>query len=94
MDHTVALGALKCLVVLGVPAARLTETGYSPRHGDMTVLAVEVMGQSTGVRVAAVLKQVSARTGVPVQIVCDHGSDQSQGHRAVSPTGAELRGDR
>ena len=79
MDHTVALGALKCLVVLGVPAGRLPETGYSPHHGDMTVLAVEVMAQSTGVRVAAVLRQVSARTGVPVQIVCDHGSDLRKG---------------
>jgi hypothetical protein len=48
IDHTVALGELKCLVVLGIPAARLPETGYSPRHGDMTVLAVEVMANSTG----------------------------------------------
>ncbi|WP_295882171.1 hypothetical protein [uncultured Thiohalocapsa sp.] len=79
IDHTVALGAMKCLVVLGIPAGRLRATGYSPRHGDMTVLAVEVMANSTGVRVAAVLKQVSARTGVPVQIVCDHGSDLRKG---------------
>ena len=79
IDHTVALGELKCFVVLGIPAARLPETGYSPRHGDMTVLAVEVMANSTGVRVAAVLEQVSARTGVPVQIVCDHGSDLRKG---------------
>jgi hypothetical protein len=79
IDHTVALGAMKCLVVLGIPAGRLRATGYSPRHGDMTVLAVEVMANSTGVRVAAVLKQVSARTGVPVQIVCDHGSNLHKG---------------
>lgn len=79
IDHTVALGTLKCFVVLGIPASRLPETGYSPRHGDMTVLAVEVAANSTGVRVAAVLEQVSARTGVPVQIVCDHGSDLRKG---------------
>lgn len=79
IDHTVALGALKCLVVLGMPASRLAESGYSPRHGDMTVLAVEVTANSTGVWVAAVLEQVSARTGVPVQIVCDHGSDLRKG---------------
>jgi hypothetical protein len=79
IDHTVALGAMKCLVVLGIPAGRLRATGYSPRHGDMTVLAVEVMANSTGVRVAAVLEAVSARTGVPVQIVCDHGSDLRKG---------------
>ncbi len=79
IDHTVALGELKCFVVLGIAAARLSETGYSPRHGDMTVLAVEVMANSSGVRVAAVLEQVSARTGMPVQIVCDHGSDLRKG---------------
>jgi hypothetical protein len=79
LDHTVALGTMKCLVVLGIPAGRLPETGYSPRHGDMTVLAVEVMVNSTGGRVAAVLEQVSARAGVPVQIVGDHGSDLRKG---------------
>jgi len=79
IDHTLALGALKCLVVLGIPASRLAESGYSPRHGDMTVLAVEVTANSTGVWVAAVLEQVSARTGVPVQIVGDHGSDLCKG---------------
>jgi hypothetical protein len=40
IDHTVALDAMKCLVVFGIPAGWLRETGYLPRHGDMTVLAV------------------------------------------------------
>ena len=79
IDETEGLGALKCLVVLGIPVARLAETGYSPRHGDMTVLAVEITLKSTGIWVAAVLEQVSARTGVPVQIVADHGSDVRKG---------------
>ncbi|MBK1634044.1 hypothetical protein CKO31_25670, partial [Thiohalocapsa halophila] len=90
IDETVGLGALRCLVVLGIPAGRLVETGYAPRHCDMTVLAVEVTANSTGVWVAAMLEQVRARTGVPVQIVCDHGRRSAQRHRAVSPTGAEL----
>jgi hypothetical protein len=79
IDETVGLGALKCLIVLGIPAGRLAETSYSPRHGDMTVLAVEMTLKSTGLWVAAVLEQVSARTGVPVQIVADHGSDVRKG---------------
>jgi hypothetical protein len=79
VDHTLALGTLKCLVVLGIPAGRLVETGYSPRHCDMSVLAVEVTAHSTGLQVAATLEQVSARTGVPVQIVSDHGSDVRKG---------------
>jgi len=79
VDLTVALGELKCLVVLGMPVARLAESGYSPRHRDMTVLAVAVTASSTGVWVAAVLEQVATRTGVPVQIVADHGSDVRKG---------------
>jgi hypothetical protein len=79
LDETVALGALKCLVVLGMPASRLAETGYAPRHCDMTVLAVEVTANSTGVWVSGVLEQVAVRTGVPVQIVADHGSDLRKG---------------
>jgi hypothetical protein len=79
IDETVGLGALKCLVVLGIPVARLAETGYSPRHCDMTVLAVEITVTSTGIWVAAVLEPVSARTGVPVQIAADHGSDVRKG---------------
>jgi hypothetical protein len=79
IDHTVALGAQKCLVVLGIPATRLAEIGYSPRHCDMTVLAVEVTAKSTGLWVAAVLGEVSTRAGVPVQIVSDHGSDVRKG---------------
>jgi hypothetical protein len=51
IDHTLAPGALKCLVVPGIPASRLSETRHSPCHSDMKVLAVEVMANSTGVRV-------------------------------------------
>jgi len=38
----IALGSAKCLVILGIPASRLVETGYSPGHHAMQVLAVEV----------------------------------------------------
>jgi hypothetical protein len=48
IDETVGLGAMKCLIVLGIHVGRLAEIGYSPRHGDMTVLAVEMTVKSTG----------------------------------------------
>lgn len=78
-DHTLGLGASKCLVILGIPASRLVETGYSPRHQAMQVLAVEVTAHSTGAWVATVLRDVAQRTGAPVQIVADHGSDLLKG---------------
>ena len=79
VDHTIALGTAKCLVILGIPASRLVETGYRPRHQAMQVLAVEVTEHSTGAWVATVLYEVAQRTGRPVQIVADHGSDLLKG---------------
>ncbi|WP_209262651.1 hypothetical protein, partial [Thiorhodococcus minor] len=79
IDHTVSLGEAKCLVILGIPVSALAEHGDSPTHAAMTVLAVEVMTRSNGAAVAAALAQTSARTGPPVQIVADHGSDLSAG---------------
>jgi hypothetical protein len=74
-DHTIALGPSKCLVVLGIPASELPTTGYSPSHHALQVLAVEVTTHSTGPWVAEVLERVAQRTGPPVQIVADYGSD-------------------
>ena len=79
LDQTIALGEYKCLIVLGIPVSRLSEVGYAPRHGDMTLLAVEITAHSTGLWVEAVLHRVTARTGKPVQIVSDHGSDLRKG---------------
>jgi hypothetical protein len=59
----------------------------------MTVLAVEVTTNSTGVWVAAVLQQVSARSGVPVQIVADHGSDVRKGIALFRQQAPQLCGD-
>ncbi|WP_200336119.1 hypothetical protein, partial [Thiocystis violacea] len=78
-DHTLGLGASKCLVILGIPASRLVKTGYSPDHHAMQVLAVEVTTHSTGAWVASILRNVAERTGPPMQIVADHGSDLHKG---------------
>jgi hypothetical protein len=79
LDHTIALGESKCLVVLGIPASELQRVGYSPGHRDMQVIAVEVTERSTGPWVADVLARVSERIGPAVQIVADHGSDLRKG---------------
>ena len=79
LDETLAQGELKCLVVLGLPASRLAETGYSPHHAEMTVLGVEITTQSTGLWVEAALNKVAGQAGIPVQIVSDHASDLCKG---------------
>jgi hypothetical protein len=78
-DHTVQLGPLKCLVILGIPVAHLGRAGYSPNHQDMTVLEVKVMATSTGQLVEAILEEVSSRVGVPRLLVADEGPDVRKG---------------
>ena len=78
-DHTLAIGPLKCLVILGIPASTLAAVGYRPRHHDLQVLAVECTVQSTGAWVAAVFARVAQRCGAPLQIVADAGSDLRKG---------------
>jgi hypothetical protein len=89
VDHTLTLGAAKCLLILGIPAQRLRHTGFSPSHEAMTVLALEVTTHSTGIWVAGVLQTTAQRTGPPVQIVSDHGSDLCKGIRLFQEQHAE-----
>jgi len=79
IDHTIALGNEKCLVILGITVEQLNQVGYSPCHQDMQVLGVEITSSSTGSWVAERLERVAEKTGYPVQIVSDHGSDLCKG---------------
>jgi len=90
-DHTIALGPAKCLVILGISVGELQNTGYSPSHQAMQVLAVEVTTHSTGPWVAEILNQVAKRTGPPVQIVADHGSDLRCGIKLFLATNPRMR---
>lgn len=89
VDHTLTLGAAKCLLILGISVERLRHSGFSPSHEAMTVLALEVTTHSTGVWVAGVLQATAQRTGSPVQIVSDDGSDLRKGIRLFQEQYAE-----
>lgn len=79
IDHTVQMGQHKCFVVLGLPAASLTQTGFTPDCSDVTVLAVEVMDNATGEKVHSVLQQVQTCVGTIAQVVRDNASELSNG---------------
>lgn len=90
IDHTMQLGQRKCCLVLGVPVAALTHTGYALAHHDVTVLALEVQTHSTGSHVAELLQRVQQRLGTIVQVVSDHGSDLCNGLRRLQQEQPEL----
>lgn len=79
LDHTIELGQIKCLLILGIPRARLQETGYALKHHDVEVLDIEIMEHSTGEMIKQKLVSLSERVGTPVQILSDHGPDLKKG---------------
>jgi hypothetical protein len=79
IDHTIQIGTTKCLLIVG---CRLEAWRAQPRpleHQDLQVLALEPMEHSTGQIVKQQIEAVVTQTGVPREIVCDHGSDVKSG---------------
>lgn len=85
MDLTLEVGALKCLVVLGIAQSRWQQLVNDPTgalsYGEMELLGLEVMHSTKGELIHAALEQISQRVGVPCQIVSDQGSDLYKGIR-------------
>jgi hypothetical protein len=79
IDHTMALGSSRCLLVLGTSLRRWQAKRGALAHADMQVLMVEVVTTSNGVVVSDQLRRLIERIGVPVQIVSDHGGDLTKG---------------
>lgn len=73
LDHTIEFGNQKCLVVLGITLERFMKNKCVIRHEDMDVLKLEISSESNSSQILKVLECVSKNTGVPIQIISDHG---------------------
>ena len=78
VDHTVQLGVEKCLVILGIRLCDLP-VGRSLGHTDVEALALYPVKHSDGEVVFEQLEKSVSKTGVPREIVGDHGSDLKSG---------------
>ncbi len=78
-DHTVQIGAEKCLVILGLRQQDLPPVGRCLRHQDVELLALLPVAKSNQEVVQGQLEATVAKTGVPRLIVGDHGSDLKAG---------------
>ena len=94
VDHTIQLGQVKCLLIVAVRLSAWESQGRgSLEHGDLTVLALEPMRESTGPQVQAHLEQATDQTGMPRAILSDGGKDIKKalaGFREQHPAVAEL----
>ena len=79
IDHTVQWGNEKCLAILGVRQSALPIAETILNHQDVEPLALLPVTHSNGDVVYQQLEDTISKTGVPRQIVSDHGSDVKSG---------------
>lgn len=78
-DHTVQIGAEKCLVILGIRLSNLPSVGQCLSHRDVEPIALLPVKKSNKDVVYQQLEANIGKTGVPRLVVGDHGSDLKAG---------------
>ena len=86
LDHTVQLGGMKALIIVGIRLSQWEEQRGPLRHEDLTVLDVMPMRHSSGPAVEARLEVVAQQTGVPRAILGDGGTDLKCGIASFQQT--------
>jgi len=79
IDHTVQIGSLKLLVILGCPLAQVPFGERAAQLADWQLVALVPMAKSNGAAVKLELVEASKRTGTPAQIASDQGADLLKG---------------
>jgi len=79
VDHTVQVGDDKCLVILGLRLGDLPPADRCLSHEEVEPIELVAVKQSNGEVVYQQLEQAVAKTGVPREIISDHGTDLNAG---------------
>ena len=79
IDHTLQLGARKCLLIVGIRQAVWEQLSEPIAHKDLAVLALEPVEKSDGTQVARQLEAVAKQVGTPLAVLNDEGSDLTNG---------------
>ena len=79
IDHTIQIGNEKCLIILGVRQSALPPAELYLNHEDVEPIALLPVKKSNGQIVYEQLENVVEKTGVPRQILSDHGTDIKSG---------------
>lgn len=75
VDHTLQLGTMKCLVIVGLRSSAWEQQAEPLRHEDLTLLSLEPVEKSSSEIVHGQFEQAAQKVGVPVAILSDEGSD-------------------
>ncbi len=79
VDHSVQLGKEKCFVILGIRQSKLPKAETILYHEDVELLGLFPVTKSNGDIVYQQLEETISKTGIPKQIISDHGSDVKSG---------------
>lgn len=79
VDHTLQLGARKCLLIVGIRQSEWEQLTGPLEHKHLTMLALEPVEKSYGELVHRQLQNVADKAGVPLAILSDGGSDLTNG---------------
>jgi hypothetical protein len=74
-DHTIEFGRQKCLVILGTTLEQVRKTNGPITHQQLRTLLIDISHKTNSQRVYSSLDALVRKTGIPAQIVSDHGSD-------------------
>ena len=75
LDHTIEFGPQKCLVILGISQEELLKTEKPITHQQLRTLSINISQNSNSKKIYNTLTGLIKKTGIPIQIVSDHGSD-------------------
>ena len=78
-DHLIQLDDKKCFVITGIRQSHLSNIERALTYEDIEPLAILPVSESTGKIVFDQLEQTREQTGVPREIIGDHGSDIKKG---------------
>jgi hypothetical protein len=79
IDHTIQIGTVKILVILGCPIDQVPFGQRALQLSDLQLVALVPMEKSNGAAVETELENAAQRTGVPRLIVSDQGADLCKG---------------
>lgn len=81
VDHVGQQGAEKCVVIVGIRLSAVPVAGVCLTHAEGEPIALCPVAESNGEVVYQQLEEARKRTGVPREILSDHGSDLHKGIR-------------
>ena len=75
LDHTIEFGQKKCLLILGITLENFRKKNFKITHKDVEVLSVGIETKADALSVTKSLQECAKKTGDPIQIISDHGSN-------------------